>query len=85
MSHRENSKDLVLDRDAIAQGHFRPDLEVHQFAFEFLGIQLSTMMWRGLRRETHTIALARKTMANLFQRSSYQIFLRHNKHERSYF
>jgi AcrR family transcriptional regulator len=57
-------------RDAVAQGHFQPDLEVHQFAFEFLGILLSTMMWRGLRRETHTIALAKKTMADLFQRSS---------------
>ncbi len=57
-------------RDAVSHGHFRPDLDLPQFAFEFLGIQLSTVMWRGLRREAHTIALAKQAMADLFQRSS---------------
>jgi AcrR family transcriptional regulator len=56
--------------DAIAQGHFRSDLEAHQFAFEFLGITLSAVMWRGLRRVTDGVALARKAVADLFQRSS---------------
>ena len=56
--------------DAVVQGHFRADLEIHQFAFEYLGIQLSTVLWRGLRRQTHTIALAKKAMADLFQRAS---------------
>jgi AcrR family transcriptional regulator len=57
-------------RDAVAQGHFQSGLEVHQFAFEFLGIKLSAVMWRGLRRETHAVALAKKAIADLFQRSS---------------
>lgn len=57
-------------RDAVTQGHFRLDLEVQQFAFEFLGILLSTIMWRGLQRETHTVALAKKAITDLFQRSS---------------
>ena len=59
-----------LADDAVVQGHFRADLEIHQFAFEYLGIQLSTVLWRGLRRQTHTIALAKKAMADLFQRAS---------------
>lgn len=57
-------------RDAVAQGHFRSDLDVQQFAFEFVGIKLSAVLWRGLNRGGHTVELAKKAIADLFQRSS---------------
>jgi AcrR family transcriptional regulator len=57
-------------RDAVAHGHFQAQLDIHQFAFEFLGIKLSVLLWRGLQRETHGVALARKAIADLFQRSA---------------
>ncbi|GHO41997.1 TetR/AcrR family transcriptional regulator [Ktedonospora formicarum] len=56
--------------DAVTQGQFRSDLEVHQFAFEFLGAKLSAVMWRGLQRENQAIFLGKKAIADLFQRSS---------------
>ncbi len=56
--------------DAITHGHFRPDLEVRQFAFEFIGIKLSALMWRGLRREANSVALAQRAIADLFERAS---------------
>ena len=57
-------------RDAVARSHFRSDLEIHQFAFEFLGIQFSTLAWRGLGRDADMIAVAKRAMADLFQRSA---------------
>ncbi|GHO70171.1 TetR family transcriptional regulator [Ktedonobacter sp. SOSP1-52] len=57
-------------RDAVAWGHFRSDLQIHQFAFEFLGIQFSTLAWRGLGRDAEMIAIAKKAMVDLFQRSA---------------
>jgi hypothetical protein len=73
VQHYNRFIDLIerCARDAVAHGHFRSNLEVHQFAFEFLGIKLSAVMWRGLRRETHALALAKKAIADLFQRSSW--------------
>lgn len=63
-------EDLV--RQAIAAGHFRADLNVALFAFEFVGHQLATLVWRGLGRGTgkDRLALPQMAVAELFRRAS---------------
>lgn len=54
---------------AKVNGEFRADLDTAQFTFEYMGVKLSALLWRGLGRSETPLAIARQTRTTLFQRA----------------
>ncbi len=66
--------DLIkrLTTQAIEAGHLQPELEVEQFAFEYISLLMGTLLWRGLQCGSmeDRLKLARKGINNLLERAS---------------
>ena len=54
--------------EAITQQHFRADADPKAFAFEFHGLQMATLLWRSLGRETDLCPFGRQQAQALFAR-----------------
>ena len=55
--------------EALRLGQFRASVLCDQFVFEFAGILLGTVMWRGLEKQSEGIVLARRSLAGLLSRA----------------
>ncbi|WP_298728699.1 TetR/AcrR family transcriptional regulator [uncultured Ferrovibrio sp.] len=55
---------------AIQEGHFRPDLDPRQFAFEMQGIAMSMNYYRRLLQDSTAVRRAETAFADLLARSS---------------
>lgn len=57
-------------REALQNGEFRPEVSVEQFSFEFIGVLLGAIVWRGVRPQGEAYLLAEQAISNLLSRSS---------------
>jgi AcrR family transcriptional regulator len=55
---------------ALRQGQFKPAVVSEQFVFEFVGLLVGTLVWRGLGRQNEGIASARRLLEAVVARAA---------------